>query len=128
MVNKRGNYPHSRNSLATKLFPRKLTLYSITVYAILLFAFSIFIFIFYGKDIFQHEQMKPLSSEGSQSQQLPDSKLWGAPHHYGLRPCVKPTAKYKEPSKIDFAISATQGWDRYMTVRSNGGLNQMRTG
>ncbi|GMP84167.1 hypothetical protein CsSME_00037793 [Camellia sinensis var. sinensis] len=95
MVNKRGNYPHSRNSLATKLFPRKLTLYSITVYAILLFAFSIFIFIFYGKDIFQHEQMKPLSSEGSQSQQLPDSKLWGAPHHYGLRPCVKPTAKYK---------------------------------
>ncbi|KAL7170717.1 hypothetical protein ACSBR2_035571 [Camellia fascicularis] len=118
MVNKRGNYPHSRNSLATKLFPRKLTLYSITVYAILLFAFSIFVFIFYGKDIFQHEQMKPLSSAGSQSQQLPDSKLWGAPHHYGLRPCVKPTAKYK----------ATQGWDRYMTVRSNGGLNQMRTG
>lgn len=47
-----------------------------------------------------------------------DSQLWTPPFSYGLHPCVKPSSRYKE-----FIES-----DRYITVRSNGGLNQMRTG
>lgn len=35
---------------------------------------------------------------------------------------------YYRSSKFWFAISAAQGSDRYITVKSNGGLNQMRTG
>ncbi|CBI37547.3 O-fucosyltransferase 38 isoform X1 [Vitis vinifera] len=115
MVNSRG-YSHSRASSTSKFLPRKPTLYTITVYIILLFAFSIVIFLFYTRDVLEDEQ-KPLSSEDSQFVQMQD-ELWNAPSSHGLHPCVKPTSKYK----------ATQGWDRYMTVKSNGGLNQMRTG
>ncbi|XP_057496932.1 O-fucosyltransferase 38 isoform X1 [Actinidia eriantha] len=116
MAKDRGS-SHSRTSSVAKIFPRKPSPYSITLYIILLFAFSIFIFIFYSKDILEDEQNPPLSDE-SRSQQIPDEKLWGAPYNHGLLPCIHPTAKYK----------ATQGWDRYLTVRCNGGLNQMRTG
>ncbi|XP_058006419.1 O-fucosyltransferase 38 isoform X2 [Hevea brasiliensis] len=49
---------------------------------------------------------------------MSNEKLWDTPLNYGLRACASPTAKYK----------AAQGWDRYITVKSNGGLNQMRTG
>ncbi|PKI42256.1 hypothetical protein CRG98_037372 [Punica granatum] len=49
---------------------------------------------------------------------MKDQQLWGTPFSFGLHPCVKSTSKYK----------AAQETDRYLTVRSNGGLNQMRTG
>ncbi|KAL2528112.1 O-fucosyltransferase family protein [Forsythia ovata] len=71
------------------------------------------------KDILEDEQKKPLPVlEKFKPDQLGDDQLWGASFSHGLRPCVKPTSKYK----------AAQVWDRYMTVRSNGGLNQMRAG
>ncbi|OVA16354.1 GDP-fucose protein O-fucosyltransferase [Macleaya cordata] len=47
-----------------------------------------------------------------------DGQLWDAPFSYGFHPCIKPTPRYK----------AMEEWNRYITVRSNGGLNQMRTG
>ncbi|XP_052189179.1 O-fucosyltransferase 38 isoform X4 [Diospyros lotus] len=116
MAKNRG-HSHVRTSLAAKLLQRNASPYSITLYTILLFALSIFIFVFYSKDILEDEQKKHLFPE-NESQRLPDEKLWGAPYSHGLHPCVKPTAKYK----------ASQGLDRYMTVKSNGGLNQMRAG
>ncbi|KAA8531063.1 hypothetical protein F0562_005772 [Nyssa sinensis] len=117
MVNNRGS-SHFRTSVTAKFFPRKPSPYSFTVYIILLFAFSIFLFVFYSRDILEDEQ-SPIFSEESQSesQQIPDEQLWEAPFSYGLHPCVKPTTRYK----------VARGWDRYLTVRSNGGLNQMRT-
>lgn len=116
MVNNRGS-SHFRTSTTARFFPRKPSPYNITIYIIIIFAFSIFVFLFSTRDILEDEQ-NHISSEESQSQEMPDEQLWGAPFSYGLHPCVKPTAKYK----------VTQRWDRYMTVRSNGGLNQMRTG
>ncbi|EPS69854.1 hypothetical protein M569_04906, partial [Genlisea aurea] len=50
--------------------------------------------------------------------QVLNVSLWEAPLSYGLRSCVKPTRKYANVSPSD----------RYITVKSNGGLNQMRTG
>ncbi|CAH2043499.1 unnamed protein product [Thlaspi arvense] len=47
-----------------------------------------------------------------------NTQLWTPPFSFGLHPCVKPTPKYKEAAESD----------HYITVRSNGGLNQMRTG
>ncbi|CAD6341078.1 unnamed protein product [Miscanthus lutarioriparius] len=44
-------------------------------------------------------------------------QLW-ASNGYGYHACVTPTSRYKVQGKSD----------SYMTVRSNGGLNQMRTG
>lgn len=49
--------------------------------------------------------------------QVSSEQLW-ASIGYGYDACVTPTSRYKVPGKSD----------RYMTVRSNGGLNQMRTG
>ncbi|RLN30913.1 uncharacterized protein C2845_PM05G06910 [Panicum miliaceum] len=43
--------------------------------------------------------------------------LWES-NGYGYNACITPTSRYKVPGESD----------RYMTVRSNGGLNQMRTG
>ncbi|XP_019177571.1 PREDICTED: uncharacterized protein At1g04910 [Ipomoea nil] len=88
---------------------------SITLYIFLLFALSIFIFSFYSRDILEDDQKPPFLLE---SEQKEDGHLWEAPYSHGLRQCVKPTSRYK----------AAQGWDRYLTVKSNGGLNQMRTG
>ncbi|XP_020971665.1 uncharacterized protein At1g04910-like isoform X1 [Arachis ipaensis] len=45
-------------------------------------------------------------------------QLWDSPFSHSLPSCLKPTAKYK----------GSQGFDHYLTVRCNGGLNQMRTG
>lgn len=101
---------------------RKPSPYTTTLYIIILFAFSIFIFIYYSKDILDiDDQQIPFSHEDSQSHQqlqLSDEQVQGALSSHGLHQCVKPTAKYK----------AALGWDHYITVRSNGGLNQMRTG
>ncbi|KAL0431139.1 UNVERIFIED_CONTAM: O-fucosyltransferase 38 [Sesamum radiatum] len=73
----------------------------------------------YSKDILDDEQNTPLLRvENSKHKQLLDNQLWEAPSSHGLGPCVKPTSKYKAAPVLD----------RYMTVRSNGGLNQMRTG
>lgn len=116
MVNNRG-YSHFRTSTSAKFFARKPSPYNITIYIIIIFAFSIFVFLFSTRDILEDEQSH-ISSEESQSHEMPDEQLWGAPFSSSLHPCVKPTAKYK----------VTQRWDRYMTVKSNGGLNQMRTG
>ncbi|KAK9292420.1 hypothetical protein L1049_020390 [Liquidambar formosana] len=116
MVNYRGS-SHFRTSVTSKFFSRTPSPYKITLYITFLFAFSIFTFLFYTRDALENEQ-KPLLSEESQSQEMTDETLWSAPFSHGLHPCVKPTARYK----------ASQGWDRYITVRSNGGLNQMRTG
>ncbi|KMZ60100.1 Peptide-O-fucosyltransferase [Zostera marina] len=46
-----------------------------------------------------------------------EDRLWDSPE-FEFRSCTKPTKKYKVP----------QVSDHYITVRSNGGLNQMRTG
>ncbi|KAL2906903.1 O-fucosyltransferase 38 [Bienertia sinuspersici] len=114
---------------------KKSSLLSLTLYTILLFGVSIFIFLLYSKDFLEDEQNPLLSidlqsSSSSnlhhQSEQMTspetvnfvDEKLWTSTLSGGLRPCVKPTAKYK----------AAQESNRYMTVKCNGGLNQMRTG
>ncbi|KAL3528056.1 hypothetical protein ACH5RR_012712 [Cinchona calisaya] len=116
MVNFRGS-SHSKSS---SIFSRRSSPLSIMLYVFILFAFSIFIFILYSKDILEDEEKKSpsISEMKPKSEQLPDDILWDAPFSYGLRPCVKPSARYK----------GAQGYDRYMTVRSNGGLNQMRAG
>ncbi|VAH49203.1 hypothetical protein VPH35_030057 [Triticum aestivum] len=49
--------------------------------------------------------------------QVPNEQLWGS-NGYGYHACVTPIHRYIAPIESD----------RYMTVRSNGGLNQMRTG
>lgn len=66
----------------------------------------------------EEDEQKPFLSEEFQYKQIPEEQLWDAPFSNGLRPCVKPTSKYK----------AAQPSEHYITVRSNGGLNQMRTG
>ncbi|XP_047965590.1 O-fucosyltransferase 38-like isoform X3 [Salvia hispanica] len=50
--------------------------------------------------------------------ELLDDQLWKTPSGLGLRQCVKRTSRY----------GATPVSDHYITVKSNGGLNQMRTG
>ncbi|KAG8373644.1 hypothetical protein BUALT_Bualt11G0045700 [Buddleja alternifolia] len=120
MANHRGGggYNHSRNHPSTSRI-RKSFFLSVTLYVTLVFALSIFIFMLYSNDIVQDERKMPLLRvEDHKSDKLLDDQLWRAPSSHGLRPCVKPTSKY----------GATAVWDRYITVRSNGGLNQMRTG
>ncbi|KAH9622818.1 hypothetical protein KSS87_011224 [Heliosperma pusillum] len=48
-----------------------------------------------------------------------DAHLWVSTFSRNLRPCVKPTSNYK---------AAYQDSNRFITVKCNGGLNQMRTG
>ncbi|KAL8528925.1 hypothetical protein ACS0TY_006408 [Phlomoides rotata] len=116
MVDHRGY--HTSKNLSTSR-NRKSSFFSITLYVILIFALSIFTFILYSKDVLEDENKMPLFRvENSKPNQLLDDQLWQAPSNHGLHQCVKPTSKYK----------AVATWDRYMTVRSNGGLNQMRTG
>ncbi|KAH1245834.1 O-fucosyltransferase 38 [Glycine max] len=119
----RGSY--SSSSLLTGRFhARKLSPSIITFYTMFIFAFSIFMFFFYVRHISVDEDPPlPLLSQQSKSYQVPElpvhyKQLWDTPFNHGLHQCVKPTTKYK----------AAQGFDRYLTVRSNGGLNQMRTG
>ncbi|KAJ7945253.1 O-fucosyltransferase [Quillaja saponaria] len=111
------NRGHFRVPLSARFLLRKPSSNAITLYIIFIFAFSVFIFLFYARNIVEDEQ-KPLISVESQSEKVPDEQLSDAPFSHGLHTCVKPTSKYK----------ASQGSNRYITVRSNGGLNQMRTG
>ncbi|XP_057418442.1 O-fucosyltransferase 38 [Lotus japonicus] len=114
----------SHNLYTSRFHTRKLSPSIITFYTILIFGFSIFVFFFYVRNtIIDEDQPHPLLSQQSLSHQVPelpmyDEKLWDPPFSHGLHQCVKPTARYK----------GAQGVDRYLTVRSNGGLNQMRTG
>lgn len=64
------------------------------------------------------DEQKPNFSEDFMSEQMPEEQLWDPPFSFGLHSCVKPTSKYK----------AAHESGHYITVRSNGGLNQMRTG
>ncbi|GLT72312.1 hypothetical protein SLA2020_442600 [Shorea laevis] len=116
MVNRGSS--HYRTSLTARFLPRKRSPYAITLYIISLFAFSMFIFQFYTRSMLEEDEQKPFLSEEFQYKQIPEEQLWDAPFSNGLRPCVKPTSKYK----------AAQPSEHYITVRSNGGLNQMRTG
>ncbi|KAF4403724.1 hypothetical protein G4B88_002577 [Cannabis sativa] len=124
MVN-RGSSSHYRTSLTGRFLSRKSTPFAITFQIFSIFAFSIFVFFVYTRNSLEDEHVQPFLNKNSQSHQdktadLPthgksDEQLWNAPFNYNLHPCIKPTAKYK-------------GSERYITVRSNGGLNQMRTG
>ncbi|XP_030499180.1 O-fucosyltransferase 38 isoform X2 [Cannabis sativa] len=127
MVN-RGSSSHYRTSLTGRFLSRKSTPFAITFQIFSIFAFSIFVFFVYTRNSLEDEHVQPFLNKNSQSHQdktadLPthgksDEQLWNAPFNYNLHPCIKPTAKYK----------AAVGSERYITVRSNGGLNQMRTG
>ncbi|XP_055831947.1 O-fucosyltransferase 38 [Solanum dulcamara] len=99
---------------------RRTSNFSITLYIFLLFVFSMFVFFYYSKDIVEDEQKHVLASEKKEpeSEENEDNSVWETSKSDGLHPCIKPTAKYK----------AALGWNRYLTVKSNGGLNQMRTG
>ncbi|XP_006351036.1 uncharacterized protein At1g04910 [Solanum tuberosum] len=100
---------------------RRTSNFSITLYIFLLFVFSMFVFFYYTKDMAEDEQKPVLASEKKdepESEENEDNSVWEASKSHGLHPCIKPTAKYK----------AALGWNRYLTVKSNGGLNQMRTG
>lgn len=128
-----GSYYKRTSSSTANFFSKKPSFLSITLYIILLFAFSIFIFLVKtsinildvdnGTDgqrtVFtEHSQSQSQSQSELESLEIPDEQLWDPPFSYGLHPCVKPTSKYR----------AAQGSDHYITVKSNGGLNQMRTG
>ncbi|KAL1553269.1 O-fucosyltransferase 38, variant 2 [Salvia divinorum] len=113
MVNQRGHH-HLQSSRH-----RKSSFFSISLYVILIFALSIFTFMLYSKDALEDEYGMPLLRvEKPSINKLLDGQLWQTPSSLGLRQCVKPTSKYR----------ATPVSEHYMTVKTNGGLNQMRTG
>ncbi|XP_020240660.1 O-fucosyltransferase 38 isoform X1 [Cajanus cajan] len=119
----RGSYISS-SPFTGRFHARKLSPSVITFYIMFIFAFSIFVFFFYMRNISVDEDPPyPLLSQQSKPHQVPElhvhyKQLWESPFNHSLHQCVKPTTKYK----------AAHGFDRYLTVRSNGGLNQMRTG
>ncbi|GAA0160410.1 hypothetical protein LIER_16970 [Lithospermum erythrorhizon] len=110
-----GNHRQSRKA------KRSHSAISISLYIVIIFLFSIFIFIIYSRDILLDHQQTHFQTDKDQpksEKMFNDVQIWGPPSGKGLHPCVKPTTKYK----------AAQVSDHYMTVKSNGGLNQMRTG
>ncbi|XP_071693218.1 O-fucosyltransferase 38 [Rutidosis leptorrhynchoides] len=79
----------------------------------------IFIFNFYlNIRLSSQQDYFHVSHPHLQVPQVSEQKLWEAPFGDGLHSCINPTSKYQ----------AFEGVDHYITVRSNGGLNQMRTG
>ncbi|KAL1531540.1 O-fucosyltransferase 38 [Salvia divinorum] len=113
MVNRRGHHhlPLSRQ--------RKSSFFPITLYVILIFSLSIFTFLLYSRDVLEEDNKVPLLRvEKPKISKLLDDQLWQTPSSLGLRQCVKRTSRYR----------AKPVSDHYMTVKSNGGLNQMRTG
>ncbi|URE46513.1 GDP-fucose protein O-fucosyltransferase [Musa troglodytarum] len=101
--------PSSHRLLRSRLLPPP----SISCYVLVLLAFSAFIFLFSQRQITVVDR-----NPSDESFEDLKERLWGSAYGYGYRPCVKRTQKYAAPQK----------WNRYLTVRSNGGLNQMRTG
>ncbi|CAL9244855.1 unnamed protein product [Arabidopsis halleri] len=115
---------------------RFFSIKAISLYLIFVFAFTIWVLVFSSRNIqtdddhtkHQQQHRDLIDSESFPPPYLPPRKnlqkpnentqLWTPPFSFGLHSCVKPTPKYK-----DFSES-----DHYITVRSNGGLNQMRTG
>ncbi|KAJ0973117.1 hypothetical protein J5N97_021076 [Dioscorea zingiberensis] len=105
----------SSSSSFDLLRPRLLSPSPISLYVLLLLAFSTAVFFFSHRQIGQVSH-QPFFSEAPPK--LLDEHLWDSSHGYGLHQCIKPTHRYEAP----------RDWNRYLTVRSNGGLNQMRTG
>ncbi|XP_058090776.1 O-fucosyltransferase 38 isoform X2 [Magnolia sinica] len=97
-------------------FLRRPSPSSISAYIFLL-VFSIVFFIFSPWKI-PHDDHEKIPFSTEDPPQVPEERLWNARFNHGFTPCVKPTKRYRVP----------QNRDRYLTVRSNGGLNQMRTG
>ncbi|KAK6924237.1 hypothetical protein RJ641_010437 [Dillenia turbinata] len=116
MVCARGTSPRSRNSTALKFLPKKLSPHTIAFYRIILFGFSVFFVFFFARNVLEDEH-QPHFFVDSQLHQITD-ELWEAPGNYGLHQCLQPSPKYQ----------AALESDRYISVKSNGGLNQMRTG
>lgn len=117
MASNRG-YSHPR-----RFIPRRQSILTVALFTTLAFVSSIFLLL-YGFAPKEDDMLKddtrleePLQSQSAQ-QQVSDENLWGASRSHGLHPCIKPTVRHK----------AAQGSDHYITVKSNGGLNQMRTG
>lgn len=100
------------------MFSVKTVLRLLTVFIILIFIFNFYT----TRSILENQQIPPSFSSSSHSHQQNhhETKLWQVPDNNAaaLHSCVKPSSNYQ----------AFQGRDRYITVRSNGGLNQMRTG
>nr|GEV44212.1 O-fucosyltransferase 38 [Tanacetum cinerariifolium] len=72
-------------------------------------------------------QLIPSSSQQQQHETTNNNnKLWQQLPFTHFHSCVNPSSNYQGQLLIYF--SAFHGRDRYITVRSNGGLNQMRTG
>ncbi|KAL8168361.1 hypothetical protein V2J09_009860 [Rumex salicifolius] len=101
---------------------RKLSPLTFSLYIIVLFGLSVFLFFFYSKDVLEDERTRLFFDDSTpkiqRSEPIANEKLWDWPHSHGLHACIKPTTKYK----------AAQESSHYITVKSNGGLNQMRTG
>ncbi|KAG9457265.1 hypothetical protein H6P81_001773 [Aristolochia fimbriata] len=96
--------------------PARLSRSTITLYIVLLAVFSLAVFIFSPKKIVDDGKSQ-LSSQSETSGKMTDGKL-SYPSSYGFHPCTNPSSRYKVPQESG----------HYITVRSNGGLNQMRTG
>ncbi|RLM99656.1 uncharacterized protein C2845_PM06G12510 [Panicum miliaceum] len=106
MANPRGAPPllHPRH--------RRLLRSPISRCACLLFAFAVLLLLSALRQVARVDFPRPDAPRQGSSEHL-----W-ASIGYGYNACITPTSRYKVPGESD----------RYMTVRSNGGLNQMRTG
>ncbi|KAL0908232.1 hypothetical protein M5K25_022714 [Dendrobium thyrsiflorum] len=104
-----------RSSSSSPVFHFRVSSPSISVYVLLLLGFSVVLFLFSQRQISEVDD-KVFFSETRPA--ILEEQLWDSSSAHGFHPCVKPTRKYE----------ATHTWERYITVRSNGGLNQMRTG
>ncbi|WCJ31581.1 O-fucosyltransferase family protein [Euphorbia peplus] len=87
---------------------------------VIVFGFSVLIFIFILNSTPLNDPLLPQPHFHPLQMPPPpaDQHLWDTSLNYGLRACINPTLLYK----------AAQGSEHYITVRTNGGLNQMRTG
>lgn len=125
-----GRIPTSlRNPGTSNFFFRSPTPLSLSL-LIFLCGLSIFLVLLYSTEVFDGDQQNGTSPANQhkgvasdlQSQQVifktPDDGPWDAPFGNGLNQCIKPTMKYKGVHESG----------HYLTVRTNGGLNQMRTG